>query len=190
MLGRLQRTSRLDVGLALGFCGAAYLVWALVAGFSREMVAAMLRATAGSDTPMVTETVRLIFVNFGIMIDLVGLVWLVGSLLLVLRAARQSASISWAFVSAICQTLVAALGAVLVGWGINAPYYINTTADGQTGKLGTLNTISLATTVTIAVTVWVVALIWMLIERARFRTRKPSLRDGLRSSFIFSRRRA
>jgi hypothetical protein len=190
MLGRLQRTSRLDVGLALTFCGAAYLVWALVAGFSREMVQAMLRATSGTEKPMVTEAVRLVFMDFGIMIDLVGLVWLIGSLYLVLRASRQQASISWSFVSAICQLVVASLGAVLVGYGINAPHYISTTAEVAGGKIHTLNRISLAATVIIAVTSWLAALVYLLIQRRRLHPRGPSLRDGLRSSFVMSRRRA
>lgn len=190
MLGRMQRTSRLDVGLALVFCGAAYLIWALVAGFSREMVQAMLRATAGNNKPMVTEAVRLVFMDFGIMIDLVGLAWLTGSLYLVLRASHQVASISWAFVSASTQLLVASLGAVLVGYGINAPHYINTTADGGAGKIQTLNRFSLASTVTIAIVLWLAAMVWLLVQRARFRQRRPTLRDGLRSSFVMSRRRA
>ena len=38
MLGRLRRTTRLDVGLALAFSGMAYLGWALVAGISRSSV--------------------------------------------------------------------------------------------------------------------------------------------------------
>jgi Na+(H+)/acetate symporter ActP len=39
MLGQLRRTTRTDVGLALTFVGIAYLVWVLVAGVARELVA-------------------------------------------------------------------------------------------------------------------------------------------------------
>jgi len=191
MLGHVQRTSRLDVALALIFSGAAYLVWALVAWFSRELVTAMLLATEGTENAaMVTKVVKVIFVDAGFAIDLVGLAWLGGSLTLVLLASRQKVSISWAWLSSICQSCFAALGAVLVGWGVGASHFITSTvADSDKPLLQKLSAISLGVTVTLAVFFWVGVLVWLLVQRARFNSnRRPSLRDGLRSSFFPSRR--
>ena len=194
MLGRIRRTSRLDVGLAFTFAGLAYLVWALVAGFSRQLVKAMLRATEGTPQSgdLVARTIRVVFLDAGFMIDVVGLLWLFGALALVVLASRQKISVSWSFVAAICQAVFAALGAVLVGWGVSAPRYISQTRPGpEPSVLQQVSSISLAITVSVAVTCWVVALVLLLIERARWRGRhRPTLRDSLRSSFLLSRRRA
>jgi len=189
MLGRTQKTSRLDVGLALMLTGVAYLVWLLVAGFSRELVRAMLVATEGTRNPMVTKVVRIIFLDAGFLIYLVGLAWLVGSLALVLLGSRQKISISWAWMSAVCQASFAAGGAVLVGWGVNAPYFIASTRGGDTSALQTISAISLVVTATIAVVVWIAAVVWLLIERSRLGGRRgPTLRDSLRDSFSPFRR--
>jgi len=191
MLGHVRRTSRLDIALALIFSGAAYLVWALVAGFSRQLVSAMLLATDGTENAaMVTKVVKVVFLDAGIAIDLVGLVWLVGSLALVLLSSRQKISISWAWLSSISQSCFAALGAVLVGWGVNASQFITSTiVDGDKPLLQKLSAISLGVTVTLAVVFWAGVLVWLLVQRARFNSnRRPSLRDGLRSSFFPSRR--
>jgi hypothetical protein len=190
MLGRQRRTTRLDVGLALAFAGAAYLVWALVAGFSRGLVRAMLQATAGRDTDLVSKVVRVVFLDMGVMIDLVGLVWLFGTLGLLLLASRQRISISWAFVSAMSQSFVAALGAVLVGYGVNAARYISSTRAGPDPSIiDRIGGISLTATITLAVAGWALALGFLLFERSRWRKHRPSLRDGQRSSFSLSRRR-
>ncbi|MFP4355392.1 MAG: hypothetical protein ACLFUJ_09760 [Phycisphaerae bacterium] len=191
MLGRVRRTSRLDVALSLAFAGAAYLVWALVAGFSRELVKAMLRATEGTNQDLVGKVVRVVFLDMGVMIDIVGLVWLFGSLALMLLASRQRISISWSFVSAMCQTFVAALGAVLVGYGVNAARYISSTGSGDIPTIvEKVGGISLTATITLAVTAWVLTTGFLLFEKNRWTRRgRPSLRDGQRSSFSLSRRR-
>ena len=118
MLGRTRRTSRLDVGLALAFTGIAYLVWALVSFTARKLIQDMIQATVsmGEKVPPITSGVKVVFVDAGVAIDLVGLAWLTLSLLLIVFAGRQKFSISWAWVSAICQSFVAAWGAVLVAW--------------------------------------------------------------------------
>ena len=125
MLGRTHRTTRLDVGLALAFSGSAYLVWAIVAGISRVCVQDLINTIEATklDLPSSTTWVKIGFVDAGIGIDIVGLAWLVLSLLLVVFSSRQYFSISWAWVSAICQAFVAAIGAVLVGWAVQRPYY-------------------------------------------------------------------
>jgi len=187
MLGRLRRTTRIDVGLALCFSGTAYLVWALVAGGSRQLVQELIRSTAVSDAggelPRLTQLVKVFFVDTGFVIDLVGLAWLVASLVLVVLSSRQKISISWPWVSAVGQVMIAALGAVLVGLAAWAPFIVPA-ADSEIspGPLEQVSRISLPILVPIAVVVWVTILIWLLVERARFNRLGPTLRDGLHTN--------
>ena len=171
------------MGLALAFGGIAYLVWALVAGIARTTVRYMLTHVAIDRLrmPELTKAVKLVFVNYGICIDLVGLVWLVVSLLLVLACSRQKLSISWAWISAFCQTATAALGAVLVGWAVYQP---SITAIPAGTTLERVSSISLGVVVAVAVFLWVSFLVWLLIQRARFDRHGPTLRDGLRSNIF------
>jgi len=178
----------MDVGLALAFAGISYLVWALVAGTSRDMVRAMKHASEVSPAlqhiPRFSEAVKVFFADLGILIDLVGLAWMLVSLLLVLYAGRQRLSISWAWLSATVQALVAAGGGVLVGWAMNIPY--RRLAEGGGGPetvapLVQLSEMSLWVALTVAILIWVTFLVWLLMERARFRARGPSLRDGVKS---------
>ena len=183
MLGRLQRVSRVDVGLALAFAGVAYLVWALVAGIARSTVSYMLTYVVKDALPMphLTQAVRLVFVDYGIFIDLVGLAWLVVSLLLVLSCSRQKMSISWAWISAFCQAATAALGAVLAGWGVCQPPILAIPAGRVLEKV---RSISLGVVIAVAVFLWVAFLVWLLIQRAQFNRHGRSLRDGLRSNIF------
>jgi hypothetical protein len=182
MLGRLRRTTRTDVGLALAFAGTAYLVWALVAGTSRWMVQEMIKSTTAMALPRFTSVIKVFFVDTGFVIDLLGLAWLVVSLLLVVFSSRQRLSISWAWVSAICQGLLAALGAVLVAWGAYMPHVVSPDAV-STGRtpLEHVSGLSLPVVMAVALLIWVTFLVWLLIERARFDRRGPTLRDGLRT---------
>lgn len=124
MLGHVRRTTRLDVGLALAFTGIAYLVWVLVAWATRGLVADMVSFSAAFDPnfPPATRIVRIVFVDAGVAIDLVGILWLVVSMFLIIYASRQKFSISWAWMSGLCQATVAALGGVLVAWAVHLPY--------------------------------------------------------------------
>jgi len=183
MLGRLRRTTRVDVGLALAFAGIAYLVWALVAGITRSVVQEMIRSTAvlHKDLPSFTRGVKIFFVDSGIAIDLVGLAWLAASLLLVTYSSRQRMSISWAWASAITQTFVAAMGAVLVGWAAYQPYILPINPAGE-NLLEKVSALSLPVTLAVALVVWVTFLVWLLVERARLNRHGPTLRDGLRTN--------
>ena len=182
MLGQLRRTTRTDVGLALAFSGLAYLVWALVAGVSRSVIQEMIRSTAAmKELPESTRVVKAFFVTGGIVIDAAGLAWLALSLFLVACSSRQRMSISWAWVSAVCQSFVAALGAVLVGWAAYKPHIVPIPAAGA-GLLERVTALSLPVTVAMAVLVWVTFLVWLLMERARLRRRGPTLTDGLRTN--------
>lgn len=187
MLGRLRRTTRLDVGLALAFSGLTYLVWVLVSGIARETVQMLINTIALTDIelPASTAFVKLLFVDAGIVIDLVGLAWLAGSLLLVVFSSRQHFSISWAWVCAMFQSFVAAIGAVLVGWAVQQPYYriIKPMHDApvKPSLMETVSGMSLWVVLAIAVVLWVGFLVWLLFE-AYHSEHGPSLKDGLRSN--------
>jgi len=187
MLGRLKRVSRTDVGLALGFAGVAYLVWAVVAGVSRDVVQELIKSAAVRHFTLrdSAHVLKIIFVEAGIVIDLVGMAWMAGSLFLVWFSSRQRCSISWAWASAVGQTMVAALGAVLVGWAAYQPHVVPPDAPvPPTATWAKVSAVSLPIVVVVAVVLWVVVLVWLLIERSRFDRRGPTLRDGLRTNMF------
>lgn len=175
------------MGLALSFAGIAYLVWAFVAGVSRDVVQELIRSSflRGFELPASTRVVKVIFVEAGIVIDLAGMVWLAASLFLVMWSSRQRCSISWAWVSVICQAVVAALGAVLVGWAAYQPHVVPRGPEAPGAVTwAKVSAISLPIVVAIAVVLWVTVLVWLLVERARLDRRGPTLRDGLRTNIF------
>lgn len=183
MLVRKQRTSRLDVGLALAFTGLAFIVWAFVAGMSRTMMTHLIHdpATSAMELPRLSTVVKLFFVDTGFVIDLVGLGWMVLALILIFLASRQKISISWAWTAAILQSLIAALGALLVGLACYVPYWqFETTPPASAMEI--ISRISLPVVIGMAVVFWLVFLIAMLIDRARLERRGPTLSDGLRTN--------
>jgi hypothetical protein len=187
MLGRLRRTTRTDVGLALSFAGLAYLVWAVVAGVSRDVVQELIKASVIKHFVLrdSADVLKIVFVEAGIVIDLVGLAWLAASLFLVFWSSRQRCSISWAWVSVISQAIIAALGAVLVGWAAYQPYVVPPDAVApRAATWAKVSAISLPVVVAVAVVLWVVVLVLLLIERSRVDRRGPSLRDGLRTNIF------
>ena len=170
------------MGLALAFSGMAYLVWALVAGVSRSVVQDLIRWTVSMpDLPESTRVVKAVFVSSGIVIDVVGLAWLAASLFLVAYSSRQRMSISWAWVSAGLQALVAAVGAVVVSWAAYLPHSIDP-PPADPSLLERVTALSLPVTVALAILVWVTFLVWLLVDRARMSRRGPTLRDGLRTN--------
>jgi hypothetical protein len=188
MLGRLRRTTRTDVGLALAFAGVSYLVWALVAGVARSVVQEMIKSTSltsppHAKLPHLTRLVKVFFVDAGFAIDLVGLAWMTLSLVLLVYSSRQKLSISWVWMSAICQSFIAALGAVLVGYASYQPHIVfdDMSVKGKT-TWEQVSSLSLQILIPVALLIWVTFLIWLLIERARLNRRGPTLRDGLRSN--------
>jgi len=182
MLGRVRHTTRLDVGLALAFAGLAYLVWALVAGMSRALVQEAIKSATFQRLEL-ARWLHVLFVDAGFAIDLAGLGWLVASLLLVVLASRQKVRISWAWVVAVCQSFVAALGAVLVGWASYQPHILDPDRLGAGDTpFARVSSISLPILMSVAILIWVTFLVWLLAEWARFRHRRgPTLRDGLRT---------
>jgi hypothetical protein len=186
MLGRTRRTSRVDVSLALAFTGIAYLVWALAAGTARNLIQDMIQVTnsMGEKVPPITSNVKIVFVDAGVAIDLVGLAWLAVSLLLVVFAGRQKFSISWAWVSAICQSSVAAWGAVLVAWAAFLPFgpKVDAAPVAESTTMAKVSGLSLPVVLGVAVVVWSALVLWLLFERSRFFNRGPTVRDSLRTN--------
>lgn len=186
MLGRLRRTTRVDVGLALAFSGAAYLVWSLVAGVSRQLMQEMIQNIGHTvRLEKTTALIKVFFVEGGFVIDLVGLAWLVGCLILILLASRQRISVSWAWMCAICQSLVAALGGALVAWAVQRPYVTvlsGNATDHPLTATAQISMVSLPIVITVALLIWVTFVVWLLVERARLNRRGPSLTDGLRTN--------
>ncbi|NBB95489.1 MAG: hypothetical protein GVY16_07085 [Planctomycetes bacterium] len=182
MLGRLRRTTRLDVGLALTFSGLSFLVWSLVAGASRTIMKDLIHSTtvAHMQLPDVTRAVKVFFVDTGFAIDLVGLGWLAISLALIVFASRQRITISWAWTFAVLQSFMAALGGVLVGMAAYAPYAPAAAPPGDT-TLETISQLSLPLVIAVAVLLWVTCLVWLLVDRSRLDRHGPTLTDGLRS---------
>ena len=172
----------MDVGLAIALAGLAFVVWALVAGASRLMMQNIILAAAGSTEtlPAVTRNVRLFFVDTGFVIDLVGLGWMAISLVLIFFASSQKVSISWAWLSATLQSMVAALGGVLVGCAIYVPHVI--TGQANYTVMGKISLVSLPLVIVIAVVIWGLFVYWMLKHRASSRHLSPSMTDGLRTN--------
>jgi hypothetical protein len=172
--------------LALSFAGVGYLIWAVVAGVSRSTVQELIKSAAVRDFQLrhSAHTLKIIFVEAGIVIDLVGLAWLAATLFLVLWASRQRSSISWAWCSAMGQVIIAALGAVLVGWAAYQPHVVPANAPvPPTATWAHVSAISLPVVVVIAVVLWVAVLVWLLVNRGRINRRGPTPRDGLRTNF-------
>jgi hypothetical protein len=173
------------VGLATAFAGLSYLVWALIAGGSRALVQEFIDYARFNDMalPELTRAVKVFFVDTGFAIDLAGLGWLVGSMVLVMLGSFQKISISWAWACAMCQSFAAGLGAVLVGGAVYAPYAMS--GDGVAHPqtvLAKVSSISLPVTISVAILIWTSLLVWMIASRSRLNRRGPTLRDGLRSN--------
>jgi len=169
----------------MAFSGLSYLVWALIAGGSRKLVQQFIDYASFTEMslPKLTRGVKIFFVDTGFVIDMVGLTWLVASMILVLLGSRQKISISWGWVCAMCQSFVAGLGAVLVGVAVYAPHAV----IGQEAKLkptvlAKVSEISLPVMVPLAILIWTSFLVWLIASRASLNRRGPSLRDGLRSN--------
>jgi hypothetical protein len=134
----------------------------------------------------VTEWVRYIFVDAGVAIDIAGLVFLCGALLLVFLSSRQRLSISWAWVVSFLQVCIAGLGSVLVALDVHHQYnqlMPPPAGDVQRTALQTVSRVSLVVSLPIAIAVWVTMLVYLLVERARWNRRQgPSLRDAMRTN--------
>lgn len=176
----------MDVGLAMAFSGAAYLVWALVAGTARTIVRDLidvLNHTPGGAGEL-EKWLDFLFVDAGVAIDVTGLLLLALSSILVWISSRQRISISWAWMVAFVQISAAALGAVLAGRTVADQYrLLLPPPDPATpSALEQVSSISLSVTVPVAILIWLIVLVWMVVEWVRWsRRRGPAMRDALRT---------
>lgn len=169
----------------MAFSGITYLVWAFVTGISRQTVQELMRSGIFTNADRwEVKSLEVAFVNLGVVIDIIGLAWLAMSLLLVFLGSRQQIRISWAWVSAMCQCIVAAIGGVLVGWATYSSYFIKPKINPSEQPMAYVSSLSLPVIAVIAVVLWIIILVLLLLERNRFRRRmsKMSMRDGLRSN--------
>ncbi|OQB86451.1 MAG: hypothetical protein BWX88_01059 [Planctomycetes bacterium ADurb.Bin126] len=173
------------MGLALACAGLAYLVWALVAGISREVMQELIRSAFAhpGKMPDLTRVVKIFFVDAGIAIDLVGLGWMAASLVLVALSSRQRISISWAWTCAIVQAFLAALGSVLVSYSAYLPFFMPAAGASDATVMEKVSALSLPVTLALAVLVWLAFLLFLLAERAKVNRRGPTMRDGLKTMY-------
>jgi hypothetical protein len=182
MLGRIRRTTRTDVGLALAFGGIAYLVCVAALGAGRHVVNAISRGLHAdkatlSSLPGAPRWLCHTFLQAAAVLDIVAVLWLVLSLALIVGASRQKWSISWAWMSAVGEALAAALLGV---WAAVAAASDRTGRPAPADGYPTTGWTFLSVAVALALVLWVTVLVWLLYERARL-GRGPSLRDGLRT---------
>jgi len=187
MLGRVRRTTRTDVGLALSFAGIAYLAWMLVMAGARHLVNNLSEAAEAQATAAAGATgpggFLGAFARSAWPFDLLGVIWLIVSLILVIGASRQRWSISVPWVCAICQVILAT--GLSVWAGASAEAFTIALAKGAvkstTDMPEHLGWAGLFVSFGIALGLWVLVLLWMLGERARLK-HGPKLRDGLRTN--------
>ena len=187
MLGRVRRTTQADVGLALALSGISYLTWVLATGIIRHVALAMARAQHAFEklSPAVSGLANW-FARTGlgmtVVLDVVGVLWLVLSLVLLVGASRQRWSNSWTWLSAALQSMVACLGAAWAA--LAAAERMSALAPAAAGPAqvspATIGWMTLPIAAAVALLIWVTVLVTLLLERARL-ARGPSLRDGLRT---------
>jgi len=177
MLGQVRRTTRADVGLALTSAGLAYLVWAVVIGVARHVVneLELIRQANQVELPGLSSALCASFVHGAGVWDLVGVLWLLVSLVLIVGSSRQRWITSCPWLSAALHALAAAL---IGGWAALAaisPFILPMAAEHPAVGWGGYS-VALA----VALVMWVLTLVWMLYERSRLR-RGPALIDGQRT---------
>ena len=178
MLGRVRRTTRTDVGLALSLAGVVYLFWAGSVACAR-MVTQQLLVIAQYERLGLTGLAAALtgtFTGWSAAFDAAGLLWLVLTLLLIIGSSRQRLIISWPWGSAICQALV---GGLLAIWSALAA--IGPRAYGpEVAAPAAVSWTGLSVAAVAALLLWVTALVWLVYERARLRM-GPSIHDSFRT---------
>jgi len=177
MLGLVRKTTRTDVGLALASTGLAYLAWVIVTGVARHIVnqLALIASARELDFPTLTSALYGSFVHGGAVWDLVGVLWLLVSLVLIVGSARQQWTISWPWFSSILHGLTAALLGAWTALAAIAPSSIPMTPPEPAVGYGSYSAL-----LALGLVLWVSTLVWMLIMRSRL-GHGPSLIDGQRT---------
>lgn len=191
MLGRLRRTTRTDVSLALVLAGIVYLTWASACWSAKESAANLkavvgnpprqLQALAQVDPPPVTRW----FMNtFGsracVAFDVAGPIWMFAGLWLVIRASGQRRIISWSWLLVSCQGIAAVAIAV---WAALAQELLISSAVQTPGTAGTFQVSWSPVVVGIAVLIWVGTLAWLLFQRLWLQRhlRSAAIGDGYKT---------
>ena len=169
MLGRVRRTSRADVGLALAFVGFGFLSYVAIAALGR--VALSRFAESGGLTGTLT-TADCLLRQSAIGLDILAVAGLAVGSTLTWLASRQRISISWAWLVGMCQTLSSvALGGILIK-GI-VPELPNKLSPELT---------SLCVASGIAIIIWCAFLVRLLLDRATIGRRGQSFNDGIKTN--------
>ncbi len=175
MLGRVRRTTRTDVGLALAATGLAYLLWIIVTGVARYVVNQLVLIRGAAGLGGLAGALSASFIHGAAIWDLVGALWMLLSLALIVGSSRQRWIISWPWLSAILHAMVAGL---LAGWTSLAaigPF----AAAFEPAREPAIGWGSYSFFLAIGLVMWVITLVWLLYERRR--RRGPSLIDGQRT---------
>lgn len=173
MLGRTRRTTRTDVSLALTMAGFVYLAWVFACWTAAAAATGLMKEPDATLTSLATGFVNT-FGSWGRHVfDIVGPLWMLGSLYLVIRASRQHRIISWSWLLISCQGIAAIL---IAAWATLSH------AGMYSPQSPTLPPAAnwLPTVVTIAVLIWFGTLGWLIFERLRL-GRGPAIRDGAKT---------
>jgi hypothetical protein len=186
MLGRVRRTTRTDVTLALIMAGVVYLAWAGACAIARGAAEVVAQYTRAHELVPTVWAQRLL-TTFGDASSLsavppvLGPMWMCLSLWLVIRASRQRRIISWAWLAITFQ----ALGAIGVGvWSARAVQQTLAaagTVDPAGVEAAAADGANTVWFVVAAVAIWLATLTWLVIDRLRFSRLGPSLGDGIRT---------
>ncbi len=183
MLGRMRRTTRKDVGLSLTFTGLVFLTWSFVtfaAKYLFERLVLDSRLPTTETLSPFTLSVKRFFLDYGFVIDVTGLAWMLLSLTLVLMASRQKISISWSWLCSGLQILVASVGSIVVHWATAAAQAgVEIPQPTLTEKISSL---SWPIVLAVAVLSWVFFLIRMMLDSGKFTRTQQTLNDSFRSN--------
>ena len=179
MLGLVRKTTRTDVGLALASTGLAYLAWVIVTGVARHVVnqLALLAEAREMALPGLASALCGSFVHGAAVWDLVGVLWLLVSLVLIVGSGRQQWTISWPWFSSILHGLTAALLGAWTSLAAIGPFMAVVPAPPPAPAVGYG---SYSALLALGLVLWVSTLVWMLYMRSRLGL-GPSLLDGQRT---------
>ncbi len=184
MLGRVRRTTRTDVALALILAGLVYLAWALACWSAKRSAAymdhqAMASATYRSALPAVSRGFVKTFSSWtGGIFDLIGPVWMLLGLYMVIRASRQRRIISWSWLLISCQAVAALL---IACWAAVAMVVPTAAVSGSPAPRAPMDWSPAV--IAVAVLIWFGTLVWLILERIRYgRFRSlTAIRDGFKT---------
>jgi len=184
MLGRVRRTTRTDVALALVLAGLVYLAWVMACWSAKRSAAHMDHLAAASAAyrsamPAASRGFMQTFATWtaGIF-DLLGPIWMLLGLYMVIRASRQRRIISWSWLLISSQAIAALLIACWAAWALPVP--VDAAAESTTAVAGAGWSPAV---VALGVLIWVGTLAWLILDRiryGRFRSH-TAIRDGFKT---------